>query len=264
MKWNIEKSDELKETIAKDGELMGKLSNAVDNVLKNHGIKLGDMSYVFEPRVFTMSPDEAPEVIRKSREAMLVAIIGDLYKKRVAEDSSIIAAARVPLHCIPYCGGIDPRTLSVLEDFRVKEDLDDPVPIIRTSESFIKQIVGNTELLNEFSNSVFEILEGRGIKFEENEGCVFTPVVFETPIFAQKVAVAEQSQQIRGFGPQIYADPTPEPAIMVRPFPGIIEAPWGPTPGVIIDRWWWIGIPAPEMLRALDVMRGVKGEYMKR
>lgn len=259
MEWNIEKSDELKETIAKDEELMRELSDTVDEVLKNHGIKLGDMSYVFEPRVFTMSPDEAPEVIRKSREAMHVAIIRDLYKKRVAEDSSIIDPAIVPRHCIPYCGGPDPRFLSVLEDFRVKKDLDDPVPIIRTSESFIKQIVGDEKLLNEFSKSVFGILESGGIKFGENEGCVFTPVVFETPIFAQKVAVAEHSQQIRRFGPQIYADPTPQPALTARvnlkPFPGIIEAPWGPTPGVIIDRWWWIGIPAPEMLRALDVMR---------
>ena len=255
MKWNIERSDELKETIAKDKELMEELSSAVDNVLKNHGINLGDMSYVFEPRVFTMSPDEAPEVIRKSREAMHVAIIRDLYKKRVAEDSSIIDPAIVPRHCIPYCGGPDPRFLLVLEDFRVKKDLDEPVPIIRTSESFIKQIVRDEELLNEFSKSVFGILKRREITFEGDEGCVFAPVVFETPIFAQKVAVAEQSQQIRGFGPQIYADPTPEPAIQVRPFPGIIEAPWGPTPGVIIDRWWWIGIPAPEMLQALDVMR---------
>lgn len=268
MKWNIKKSDELKEKIAKDEELMRELSNSADEVLKKHGVELKGISYVFEPRVFTMDPDEAPEVMVKSREAMVITIIEDLYKKHLTVEDSIIDVMRITL-CIPECGGMDPYTLRVLEKFRISEKklvADDPVPI-KGSKDLMRRIVGNKELLGELSETIFGVLEEHGIKFRENEGCVFTPCVFETPIFAQKVGVAERSEQIRGFGPQIYADPTPEPAarVKIKPFPGIIDTPWRqPTVGIIWSPWWWIGIPAPEMLLALDVMREVEGKYMKK
>ncbi|ODS39357.1 MAG: hypothetical protein A7316_05830 [Candidatus Altiarchaeales archaeon WOR_SM1_86-2] len=256
MKWDIKKSDELKERIAKDEKLMRKLSNSADKVLKKHGVELKGMSYVFEPRVFTMSPKEAPEVMVKARKAMAIAIIEDSYRHG---DPAPWKTAKITMKCLPQCGPLDRFTLDVLEKFRISEVAGpDPTPW-HPSEILIKQIVGNKELLGELSESIFGILEENGIKFEKNEGCVFTPCVFETPIFAQKVAAAERSEQIRGFGPQVYADPHPDPwltaGIKLRPLPGIIFGPWGPTPGIIIDRWWWIGIPAPEMLHALDVMR---------
>jgi hypothetical protein len=42
----------------------------------------------------------------------------------------------------------------------------------------------------------------------------------------------------------------------IKPFPGIIEVrDQFLVPGVIFHRWWWIGIPAPELLVALDRIR---------
>jgi hypothetical protein len=263
MKWDIKKSDELRETIAKDEKLMRQLSQTVDGIFKEHSIKLKGMSYVFEPRVFQMDPDEAPEVMVKFRAAMVTAITEDLIKKGLgAQIENAIDASRFT-HCLPKCGGLDPSTLRVLEKYRIFEGLiaDDSVPIT-SSESLMRKIVGNKKLLRQFSDSVFGILEKYGIKFKQNEGCVFSPLVFETPIFAQKVAVAKDSQQFRGFGPQVYAEPHPDPWVnlKIKPFPGIIDTKWGPTTGVIIDHWWWIGIPAPEMLHALDIMREIQGK----
>jgi len=257
MKWDIKKSDEIKRKIAKNEQLMTKLSNAADKVLKKHGIQLKGMSYVFEPRIFTMDPAEAPEVMMRSRQAMVAAIMDDLIKKGSgANIDSVLDSSKYTLS-IPECGGMDPITLKVLEKYRMSERLiaDDPVPI--TSAGLIKRIVGNIELLGELSASIFGILKENGISFKENEGCVFTPVIFETPVYAQKVGAATTPEQLHGFGPQVYADPTPEPAarLKLKPLPGIIDTPWGPTVGIIIHCWWWIGIPAPEMLRALDVMR---------
>ena len=258
MNWNVKRSDELKEKIAKNEKLMRELSSTADKVLKKHGVELKGMSYVFEPRVFTMDPDEAPEVMMKSRAAMLTAIMEDLIKKGAGVEVDSAIDSLKFMKCLPQCGPLDPVTLRVLEKMRITEKIElsdsNPLP---ASEALITQIVGNKDLLSELSKSVFSVLEKNGIAFKENEGCVFTPYVFETPIFAQKVGAAESSAHIRGFGPQVYSDPTPQPniAIKARPFPGIIETLNWHTVGVIVDRWWWIGIPAPEMLRALDVMR---------
>lgn len=253
MEWNIKKSDEIKEKIVKNEKLMRELSNSTDAVLKKHGIELKGMSYVFEPRVFTMDPAEAPEVMMRSRQAMITAIMKDLTNKDLGADIGRALDSFKFINCLPKCGGLDPITLKVLEKFRILEQI--PLPI-ETSEDLMKRIVGNKALLGKLSESIFGILEKNGISFKGNEGCVFTPVVFETPVYVQKVGVAAELKQIRGFGPQVYAKPTPEPArLKPIPFPGVMPTPWGPTVGVIIDRWWWIGIPAPEILRGLDVMR---------
>ena len=265
MKWDIKRSDEIKEKIASNKELMKELGNAIDNILKKHKVELKGMSYIFEPRVFMMDKNEVAELMMKSRAAMLMAIMEDLIEKgKGAEIESALDGIKVT-GCLPQCGPLDPITLHILEKIRIIEKIElsdsNPLP---PSETLIREIVGNKELLEELSKSIFSILEKHGITFKENEGCVFTPLVFETPIFAQKVGVAESIQQIRGFGPQVYADPNPQPAIKMRPWPGIIEMPKWQTVGVIIDRWWWTGIPAPEMLRALDVMRRMEHEQMKR
>lgn len=260
MKWDIKKSDELKVRIAEDVQLMKELSNSVDNVLKEHKIDLKGMSYVFEPRVFSMDPDEAPEVMMKSRAAMLSSIMQDLIKKGLGTESYNAVEAIMVTECLPKCGPMDPATLKVLERIRItdKYQLSDSNQL-PASEALIMQIVGNKKLLEKLSTAIFNVIEKNGITFKENEGCVFTPCVFERPIFAQKVATSESPNEIRGFGPQIYAGPNPDPwtNLKVKPFPGIIDTKWGPTPGVIVDRWWWIGIPAPEMLNALDIMREI-------
>lgn len=261
MKWDIKRSGEIKKTITENEKLIRELSEATDKVLKKHSIELKGMSYVFEPRVFTMDPAEAPEIMMRSRQAMVTAIMDDLIKKGSEANMDIVLDSSKFMKCLPECGGMDPITLKVLERSRISEWIDDaPTPVSITSADLMKRIVGNKALLRELSAAIFGILEQNGISFKGNEGCVFTPVVFETPLYAQKVAAADELKQIRGFGPQVYADPTPEPAVGLRlkPFPGIIDTPWGPTVGIIIHCWWWIGIPAPEILHALDVMKKIQ------
>ncbi len=263
MKWNIARSEEIKKQIVAKEDLMRKLSDCIETTLKKHKIALGRMGYVFEPRVFTMTAEEAPEIALKAHDAMVEALITDLHKKGMLPNVAEWAIEKIiPRRCLPMCGIVDPGSMRILEKYRVIDKLavepsmckDDPVPV---GERFMTHIVGNKELLTELSQTIFSILGEAGIKLGANEGCVFAPMLFEKPVYAQKIPLPAGTQ-LSGFTPEIFADPTPEPAILRwRPFPGIIQIPRiPPIPGVIIDRfWWWIGIPAPEMLRALDLLR---------
>jgi len=263
MKWDMRKSDELKQRIGTDEALMKDLSKAVARVFEKHKLVLKGMSYVFEPRVFSMSPDEAPELAVKAREALAKAVLEDVIRREGTADAAIDEVLHVKfMKCIPQCGGLDPITLKILEKMRIWESsvADAPIPV-STSAQLIDRIVGSPKLMKDFSDAVFDVLQQNGITFKENEGCVFTPFVFETPTFAQKVGVARNILEVRGFGPQVYADPTPEPAMVTirpRPLPGLIEIGRKRTVGVIHPPWWFIGIPAPEVLRALDVLRQVE------
>lgn len=256
MRWNAKRSADIKKKMAKDEELLRKISDSVHEILKKHGTELGNMSYIFEPKVFNIKPDELSEVMVKANKEMFKDFIVDLEKKGLLDPTWIIRKIRLG-KCIPECGIIDPINLRVLEKFRLVDQLaDDPVPVTMNSERLMRKIVGNKELLTELSETVFSILGEHGIKLGKNEGCVFTPCVFEKPIYAQKVSLADDYRQTRGFDPQIFADPSPQPVIVDRrPFPGIIERRGLLLPAVRVWPWWWIGIPAPEMLRALDIMR---------
>ena len=194
MKWDIEESEKIKETIGKNPELMEKLGVAVADIFSNYKIKLNNMSYVFEPRIFTMAPKEAPEIIIKSRKSMLIENIVNLYNYKVDPEYFLWWIEKMKelirnLLCLPECGIPDPLTLDILEQFRILEEFSiKPDTIISTSEILIKQIVGNKNLLTDLSESIFSILKQNGMPFNGNQGCVFTPIVFETPIYAQKVS----------------------------------------------------------------------------
>ncbi len=259
MKWNIKRSMKVKSKISKNPELMMALTERVEGLFKEFKIRLPGMSYVFEPRVFSMDSEEAPDIMNRSRAAMLSGIMDDLVAKRAGSDIETAIDVSKYRACLPQCGAMDPFSLKILEKLRIRKIVDDdPVPI-KTSDQLMRRIVGNRKLMQTLSESLFEVLQEAGIKFSSREGCVFTPVVFQSPVYAQKVGTAKGIAEMQGFGPQMYAyaDPTPEPfAVRIKPFPGIIELRGQRLiPGVIIDRWWWIGIPAPELLRALDIMR---------
>lgn len=261
MKWNIEKSMKIKRRIATRPKLMARLTEHTEACFKEFKVKLSGMSYVFEPRVFSMAPDEAPEIMNRSRSAMLTAIMENMVVERVGTNMAAAIDMSKFRACIPQCGPMDPVSLRILEKIRILEMVkDDPVPL-RTSGQLMRKIVGNARLMRALSEGLFNILRKNDIKFSRREGCVFTPVVFQAPIYAQKVGAAAKFSEIQGFGPQLYAgaNPTPEPAVaeVNKPFPGIIELQRGKAllPGVIIDRWWWIGIPAPELLEALQKIR---------
>lgn len=254
MKWSIERSNEIKERIAKDENLTKELSHSVNDVLKKHGIKLEGMSYVFEPRVFMMDSRVAGSIAIDGREAFVSSVIQSAVSRGF---SSQIDWSK--FKCLPQCGPMDRFNLDIFEKLRLvdKKTADNPVPIF-DSAGFIKRIVENKQLLTELSDTIFVILEKHDIKLKKGEGCVFTPCVFETPIYAQKVAVVSKSDQSYGFGPQIFDSPESSSDIVFKPLPGIIDhKDWGVSIAGLppYKWWWWIGIPAPEILRTLDIMR---------
>lgn len=268
MKWNIKRTMELKKAITANRDLMQELSKVVKALLKEYKIDLANKSYVFEPRVFNYTQKEIPEISVKAREMLFKSLLDERIAGGIIIDGAVARVARewreYFFKCIPECGGLDPRFLKYLDSLRINDWIsDDPIPVIQ-SYDLIKVMVGNRKLMDNFSQKVFPMLERNGIKLNENEGCVFTPLVFDTPAYAQKVGTTRQTSTLRGFGPQILADSNPLPPgpsqsirLRIQPFPGIIDGPWGSTPGIIIDRWWWIGIPAPELLVALDKMRNM-------
>ena len=280
--WDLEKSNKLKDLIIKDEKLMRILSNNVSQVLNKHGIELRDMSYVFEPRVFWFDPNDTEKLLKISDEAM--AGIAELILKEKMEEMRNDFCKLHPEACygykldlrrvcpIPLPGPYPLKLVDSLEKIRISEINPERVQAINNGYDLTTAIVGNYKLLSELSKGIFDVLEESGVLEQTNinleeEGVVFVPVVFESPIFAQKIGVVDTKEQISGFGPQVYSKPSPTPwkpgPTPWKPFPGIIERkiisesrtkPIN-TPGVIIDKYWWVGIPAPDLLKALDVAR---------
>ena len=260
MQWNSQKSMELKSKIAQNPELMEKLTRCVEKVFEEFKVELPGASFVFEPRIFSLKSGDAPELASRSRAAMLSELLNNLAEEAPGNSITDILDSDRFRACLPQCGPMDPISLKILEKLRIRDLVeDDPVPV-RESGQLMRRITGNTKLLAALSKGLFAELEAAGITFGRQEGCVFTPIVFEAPVYAQKIGAVSEFARMEGFGPQIYAaaDPTPEPAaaMRIKPFPGIIEVrDQFLVPGVIFRRWWWIGIPAPELLVALDRIR---------
>ena len=245
IEWDIQRSNEVKKQIAGNEELMKQLSKTVEATLKEFGVKLEGMSYIFEPRVFHMDADIAPEMMVKWHASMIKALLDDAVKLGKRVDIDKIKAKPEP-------GGMDPYSLEVIEKYRLYEEYinDDPIHTSPT-QMLMNQIIGNKKLLQAFSSNVFGLLKEHGIEFIGTEGCVFTPMVFETPVYAQVVGKVNDYGQIRGFGPAVFADPSSVPAM-----PGVIRVGDELTVGLVCRfPWWWIGIPAPEMLVGLDRIR---------
>lgn len=258
MKWDSKRSAELARRIAGDRKLVETLAKRVADLFEEHKVALRGVSYVFEPRVFHMDPDEALDVSMRSPSALASAILEGLSER--GADSRIGRAPDLHLHfdCLPECGGMDPRTLRILEKYRVSDLVaDDPIPLVRARD-LMHRIVADKSLLAKFSNTVFETLSEYGITLHDGEGCVFTPVVARTPTYAQRLASAEAADQLMVFGPQVLAGPTPEPSaevVAAQARAGLIETRAGAMVGIVLRPWWWIGIPAPELLRVLDFAR---------
>lgn len=254
MKWNIEKSEKLKMQIAQNEKLLAELSQVVQKILIKNNIKLDGYSYILEPRVFSFKTSRVAEISMDARKGMLKAIIEDLNKKDIQLDPDILRYIK----CLPECGIIGPRTLDIFEKLRLVDKPIESVVNIKDSISLINTIVRSKDLLDELSNTVFKVLNAHGIEFEENEDCVFTPLVFETPAFAQVINKSISDEKLNGFGPQIIASPTASDKLIHRPLAGIIARDRVHIPGVFVDKWWWVGIPAPEMLVGLDRIREMR------
>jgi hypothetical protein len=251
MKFNIERSNEIKMNIAQNRKLMGDLSAKITGLFKKHKIDLGRNSYLFEPRVFTVAANELPEIVLKSREALAQHLIADFYARGEGYywEESPYKIPKIPLE------GIYAREhLVMMEKLRIADFV--RTEAIENSAQLARSIVGNKTLMNELTEAIFPILEEHNIRFAKNESCVFTPMVAETPPYVQKVGVAKSAYEVRGFGPQVLAE-SDQQASLIKP--GVIEILTETghimTAGIIAKRWWWIGIPSPELLVGLDAIR---------
>lgn len=262
MKWNLKKSNELKEKIASNEDLMRSLSEVAQNVLKKYSVNLEGMSYVFEPWVFTWEKAEIPELMIKSRKAMAYARIEEL-EEYMDFRNLILDKSHKIYKLLPICGPMNPELLDELENLRIVDNVPDyPITLTKkTSQNFIDRIVHEKNLLNELSVELFKEFINNGVLIPKDEGVVFIPFVFETPVFAQKVGTVREFSDLSGFGPQVVGLPDPSPMIDVEipSLPGVIKnEKLELTVGVFWHRWWWIGIPAPELLLALDKFRQFK------
>lgn len=255
MKWNIKKSEELKMQIAENEKLVSELSRIVKGLLEKNKIELKGYSYILEPRVFELEPAETPEIAFRARSAMAKAIVVDLLEKDLRIDPDVFKYIR----CLPECGIIGPKTLEMFEKLRIVDHRLDELLLVKDSVTLIDSIIENKALLNDLSKAVFKTLAAHGIEFAKNEDCVFTPFVFKTPVFAQKIASPVAASDVKGFGPQVVAAPAKDAFGPIKPLPGIYERDRNIfIPSVKIERWWWIGIPDPEMLIGLDRIREMR------
>ena len=219
MREKIEDSRELRDRILRDKELLRDLSEKIAEILKGK-VEIGEgEAYTFVPLVYE-KPVFAPEIF-----AGPVRRVGKM---------------ELPPWWWPWIGLPAPEILRHLEKYRVMEstpELDMPLG---------EQILGNKELLHELSETVSSVLKEHGVAISEDVTYVFSPIVYKKPTFAHEMFMSVSPSK---FAPMVFADPTPEPARWLRAsavYTPVIPLP-PPTP---LD-----GIPAPELLYALDKLR---------
>ena len=152
----------------------------------------------------------------------------------------------------PWIGLPAPEILRHLEKYRVTELIPD------LDMSLGEQIIRNKELLGELSEAVSGVLKEHGVVISEDVTYVFSPIVYKKPTFAHEMFMSVSPSK---FEAMMVADPTPEPAspvvvVDLQPEPAIIAARHMASESIS----WRIvtpidGIPAPELLYALDRFR---------
>ncbi|MDY6930921.1 MAG: hypothetical protein SVJ22_03265 [Halobacteriota archaeon] len=227
MKEKIENSEELRDRILSDKKLLSHLSDKISEVLKGK-VKIGeDESYTFVP-VVQKKPVFAPE------------IFGRPYNDR----ERIIYR---PPWWWPWIGIPAPDVLIYMEKHRIKDEM-----IKDTDKKPLKeQILRNKELLGELSETVAGVLKEHGVVISEEVSYVFSPVVYKTPTFAHEMFmdVSCLNHEMTMASKVIaYEGPTPQPSILSAR--EIISEDLAKRIVMPID-----GIPAPELLYALDKLR---------
>lgn len=221
MREKIEDSRELRDRILRDKELLRDLSEKIAEILKGK-VELGeDEAYTFVPFVYE-KPVFAPEIFA-----------GPVRR---------VGKTELPPWWWPWWwkGLPAPEILQHLEKYRVTESTAEPdMPLG-------EQILGNKELLHELSETVSSVLKEHGVAISEDVTYVFSPIVYKKPTFAHEMFMDVTPSQ---FAATIAADPTPEPAIASAI---VLKASESASIGIVtpID-----GIPAPELLYALDKLR---------
>ncbi len=221
MKEKIEDSRELRDRILRDKELLRDLSERIAEVLKGRVEIEEDETYTFVPFVYE-KPVFAPEIFA-----------GAAWRVGKTE--------RPPWWWPWWWIGLPaPEILLHLEKYRVTELT--PEPDMPLGE----QIIRNKELIGELSDVVSNVLKEHGVVISEDVTYVFSPIVYKKPTFAHEMFVSVSPSK---FAPMVFADPNPQPARWL--WASAVSSPVIPLPPPTpID-----GIPAPEMLYALDKFR---------
>ncbi|NQE06720.1 hypothetical protein C5S32_12690 [ANME-1 cluster archaeon GoMg1] len=218
MKEKIEDSRELRGRILRDKELLRHLSEKIAEIL-NGKVEIGeDEAYTFVPFVYE-KPVFAPEIFA-----------GPVRRVRKTEPP-------------PWWweGLPAPEILQHLEKHRVTEK---PTPELAMSLG--EQIIRNKKLLGELSEGVSSVLKEHGVAISEDVTYVFSPIVYKKPTFAHEMFMDVKPSM---FASMVAADPTPQPAIASAT---ALRASESASMRIVtpID-----GIPAPELLYALDKLR---------
>ena len=226
MKENLRNSSELRDRIIRDKELLRDLSEKIAEILKGK-VEIGeDETYTFVPFVYE-KPIFAPEIFA-----------GPVRR---------VVKMELPPWWWLWIGLPAPEILRHLEKYRVTELT--PEPDMPLGE----QIIRNKELLGELSEAVSTVLKEHGVVISEDVTYVFSPVVYKKPTFVHEMFMDVTPMVTAGphpepSSPAVVADPTPEPAIIAARHTASESVSWRTiTP---ID-----GIPAPELLYALDKLR---------
>ncbi len=225
MKEKIENSRELRDRILRDEKLLSDLSERIAEILKGK-VEIGkDEAYSFVPLVNKKS-SFAPEIFAGPRTE-----VGPWWWCRYW----------------PVCGLPTVEFLNVLEKYRITEKTPQPGMTLR------EQILGNKALLLELSEAVSIALKAHGVAISEDVMYVFSPVVYKRPTFAHEMFMDVTPMVAAGPHPEpsspvIVADPTSEPAIIAARHMASESVSWRIVRP--ID-----GIPAPELLYALDMFR---------
>lgn len=223
MKEKIENSEELRDRILRDEKLLSDLSEKISEIL-NGKVEIGeDEAYTFVPFVFK-KPIFAPEVL--------------LGPNMLDNDR---------LSWWWWVGLPVPELLEALEQYRVNELTPKPgMPLA-------KQIIGNKELFRELSECVSSVLKEHGVVISEDVMYVFSPIVYKKPIFAPEMLMSVIPSQFvtNVSGDQIKVLPIPLPGQAKWFLASEVYTPSIPMPPPKpVD-----GIPAPELLHALDRFR---------
>jgi hypothetical protein len=252
-----ERCQAFRDEILGNRELLGELSGAIAEVLGKHDVQVAeDETYVFEPHLY-VKPSFLPQVFA-----------GGIPQPDPIPDPSTGAIINI---LDPRKGIPNPAIIAALERYRISERVG--VGDIR------EQIVGNKALYNELGERIATILEGYGVKLQDNEAYLFVPYTFKKPVFTQDVFPRAMSVNlfrvadvpIPIWHPTVADDPVPIHPVADVPIPLVIERfsprilaaaqplsywmPPRPLPGLIDWRRPLIGIPAPDILEHLEQLR---------
>ena len=226
MKEIRKRSEELQQTILGSPALLQALSDKVAAVLGDRVELPDNTTYVFVPKVYSR-PTFWPEVY----------------------------ATGSKLEVIPFggAGPLDPEIAKIMDQERItyqaQQEPDpepwkagpDPTP---WRSALRKAILRSPELFMQLSESMTAVLAEHGVTFARDETFAFVPVLVKKPVFAGDMVAS----------PTL---PLPPPRLAAHLavhaewlHHHLDEYEWEFDPGVIID-----GIPAPEILVALEKMR---------